>query len=75
MDRKDFLDPATTATIGWFVFVEVTKACIAFFTMKGLRVWWVKKFGKDKDTDVGENESYQGTSDKGIPEEELAEEA
>ena len=74
-EQRDFLDPATTATIGWFVFVEISKACIAFFTMKALRIWWVKKFGKDKETDVGENESYQGTSDQAIPEEESGEEA
>ena len=56
-DRRDFIDPATTATIGWFVLVEVSKACLAFFTMKILRTWWQAKFGKSKE-DVGTD--YQG---------------
>jgi hypothetical protein len=46
-DRRDFLDPTTTAAIGWFVFVESARGVVAFLTMKVLRNLWIMMFGKE----------------------------
>lgn len=57
--KKDFIGPVAATPILLFVLTEVMKAFIGFFTMKALRSWWDRNYGKGSDVNQGVSKEKQ----------------